>query len=141
MRTPITYYGGKQRLLKELLPLIPIHRLYIEPFIGGGALFFAKEPSEAEIINDLNGNVTNFYKVVQTDFNELKKRIDSTLHSRATHREALNIYNNPDRYDYVTRAWAFWVVTNQGFAGKIGSWALSRDGKIGKTLSHKRAGF
>ena len=42
MKTPITYYGGKQTLLKYLLPLIPQHKLYCEPFFGGGAVFFAK---------------------------------------------------------------------------------------------------
>src|SRR5579862_8485693 len=119
MRPPITYYGGKQKLAKELLPLIPTHRLYIEPFMGGGALFFAKEPSAAEIINDLNGNVTNFYRIVQSQFDELKKLVDGTLHSRATHQEAMQVYNNPKDFDAISRAWAFWVVTNQGFAGKI----------------------
>lgn len=141
MRTPITYYGGKQKLVKELLPLIPKYQLYIEPFMGGGALFFAKEPSEAEIINDLNGNVTNFYRIVKTRFYELKQCIDGTLHSRATYYEALAIYNNPAGHDEVSRAWAFWVVTNQGFGGKIGSWALGRDGKTGKTLLHKKQNF
>ena len=47
MKTPITYYGGKQTLLKYLLPLIPQHRMYCEPFFGGGAVFFAKPKSEA----------------------------------------------------------------------------------------------
>ncbi|MGP8216480.1 MAG: DNA adenine methylase [Bacteroidia bacterium] len=141
MRTPITYYGGKQRLVKELLQLIPNHGLYCEPFMGGGALFFAKEPSKAEIINDLNGNVTNFYSVAQSQFTELKKLVNGTLHSREIHTKAREIYNKPAQYDTITRAWAFWVLTNQGFAGKIGSWALSRDGKTGKTLANKREGF
>ena len=141
MRTPITYYGGKQRLIRELLPLIPKHKLYIEPFIGGGALFFAKEPSEAEIINDLNENVTNFYCVAQTRFNELKLLIDGTLHSRAIYKGAMEIYNNPVKYDTIQRAWAFWVVTNQGFSGKIGSWGFGKSNKIGKTLFNKREKF
>jgi DNA adenine methylase len=141
MRTPITYYGGKQRLLKELLQLLPEHRHYVEPFMGGGAFFFAKPPSSAETINDLNGEVINFYRVTKNQFEELKKKIDSTLHSRSTYKEALAVYNHLSHADDVTRAWAFWVVTNQGFSGKIGSWALSRDGKIGKTLSNKREQF
>ncbi len=141
MRTPITYYGGKQKLVKELLPLVPSHRLYVEPFAGGGALFFAKEPSEAEIINDLDGNVSNFYRIAKTSFYQLKELIDGTLHSRAVYKEALMIYKNPAGYNNITRAWTFWVLTNQGFSGKIGSWALSRDGKIGKTLFNKREGF
>jgi len=142
MRTPITYYGGKQRLIKELIPRIPIHQIYVEAFTGGGALFFAKPQSEAEIINDINGNVTNFYRIAKTDFEELKKKVDGTLHSRETHSEAKEIYNNPAQYDTITRAWAFWVVTNQGFAGKIGSWAVGKkNNKMGNTLANKRDDF
>lgn len=43
LRTPISYYGGKQRLISKILPLIPEHNLYCEPFLGGAAIFFAKE--------------------------------------------------------------------------------------------------
>ena len=46
MKTPITYWGGKQQLLPKILPLIPLHRQYCEPFFGGGALYFAKQQSE-----------------------------------------------------------------------------------------------
>lgn len=38
MKTPITYYGGKQSMLKNILPLIPPHNVYNEPFAGGAAL-------------------------------------------------------------------------------------------------------
>ena len=54
MKTPITYYGGKQTMLKHILHLIPEHRLYTEAFCGGAAVFFAKNPSDGEVINDLN---------------------------------------------------------------------------------------
>lgn len=60
MKTPITYYGGKQRLLKYILPLIPKHTLYAEPFTGGGAVFFEKEPSDIEVINDTNKALITF---------------------------------------------------------------------------------
>ena len=82
MRTPITYYGGKQTMLPHILPLVPSHEIYTEAFCGGAALFFAKEPVRAEIINDLNLELVNFYNVVQCDYESLKELIDSTLHSR-----------------------------------------------------------
>ncbi|MCA0229900.1 MAG: DNA adenine methylase [Bacteroidetes bacterium] len=62
MKTPITYYGGKQQMLSHILPKIPTHKIYVEPFFGGGAVFFAKPPSEAEIINDINHRLTTFYR-------------------------------------------------------------------------------
>jgi DNA adenine methylase len=55
--------------------MIPEHRIYCEPFCGGAAVFFAKEPSEVEIINDTNGELINFYEVCRRDFEALEKEI------------------------------------------------------------------
>lgn len=122
IRTPITYYGGKQIMAKHILPLIPTHKIYVEPFLGGGAIFFAKEPSDVEVINDLNGEVVNFYHVLTTDFWRLNELIQATLHSRQQYEEAMVVYNHPKLFDPIRRAWAFWILTNQGYATKIGSW-------------------
>ena len=78
MKTPIAYYGGKQSLLNNILPLIPEHTVYTEAFFGGGAVFFAKEPSKSEVINDTNNMVVNFYEVVQTNFEELKQKMKTS---------------------------------------------------------------
>lgn len=141
LRPPITYYGGKQRMVQELLALVPDHSLYVEAFMGGGALFFAKEPSRSEVINDLNGEVSNFYAVLQSDFDNLQRRIKATLHSRVWYDKALDVYNNSHAHDELSRAWAFWVVTNQGFSSRIGNWGLGRDNKMGKSIANKRERF
>jgi DNA adenine methylase len=117
MKTPISYYGGKQRLVKTILPLIPTtHISYVEPFFGGGAVYFAKEPSRIEVINDSDNFVVNFYKVVKKDYQKLKKLLDSTLHSRGQYQEARQVYNNPENYDDVQRAWAFWVLSQMSYS-------------------------
>jgi|GEM_PF-115946 len=141
LRPPITYYGGKQRMVRELLALIPEHALYVEAYMGGGALFFAKQPSSSEVINDINGEVTNFYAVLQSDFENLQRKIKATLHSRVWYDKALDIYNTPQYHDALSRAWAFWVVTNQGFSSRIGNWGVGRDNKMGKSLAGKRERF
>lgn len=141
MRTPITYYGGKQALLKYLLPLIPPHKLYCEPFFGGGALLFAKPPAQVEVINDINGEVINFYRVVKTRFSELQPLVVGTLHSREYFKRAMAIYEFPDMFSDVQRAWAFWVLTNQGFSGMIGSWGFGKTPSKEKALIVKRAEF
>jgi len=125
LKTPISYYGGKQQMLKMILPLIPSHKIYTEAFFGGGALFFAKEPSEVEIINDLNSEVTNFYKVLKTHPKELHQRIEQTLHSRREYQDAMVIYENPHLFNEIERASAFYILTNQGWGSKIGSWGYS----------------
>ena len=61
----IAWMGGKRRLAKHILPLFPKHSCYIEPFAGGAALFFMKKPSEVEVLNDVNGELINMYRVVK----------------------------------------------------------------------------
>ena len=63
MKTPISYYGGKQKLCTTIISLLPDHNLYCEPFVGGAAVFFAKEPSGVEVLNDTNTELINFYRV------------------------------------------------------------------------------
>ncbi|WP_346688687.1 DNA adenine methylase [Alistipes communis] len=79
LKTPISYYGGKQMLLKHILPLIPEHTLYTEAFCGGCAVLFAKPPAQCEVINDTNTELVNFYRVAQTQYAALKAMIDGTF--------------------------------------------------------------
>lgn len=120
LKTPISYYGGKQKLATKILSLIPEHKLYCESFTGGGAIFFAKPPSLVEVLNDTNKEMMNFYQVVQTQFNELEKKARQTLHSRDLHQKACVIYNYPSLFDQVTRAWAVWVLSTQSFCSQLG---------------------
>jgi len=112
-------------MLKHILPIIPEHHVYVEPFFGGGAVFFAKEPADVEIINDYNANVVNFYHQLKTNYKELKKLIDATPYSRDVYKQAMVVYENPFIFRPEVRAWAFWVGTIQGFSNKIGSWRSS----------------
>ena len=121
MKPPLTYYGGKQMLSKIIIPLIPKHNLYCEPFFGGGAIFFAKEPSNVEVINDTNGELINFYKVVKTKYSALNKEIRHTLHSREQHRAANIVLSYPQLFDEIKRAWAIWTSANQSFGSMLGS--------------------
>lgn len=68
LKTPTSYYGGKQNLVRIIIPLIPKHTTYVEPFVGGGAIFWTKPKSEVEVINDTNRELINFYEVVQNEF-------------------------------------------------------------------------
>lgn len=140
-KTPITYYGGKLNLVSQILPLIPEHRVYIEPYFGGGAVFFAKEKSQAEVINDTNAMVVNFYEQVQINFDELKKKIEGTLFSRASYQVALAVYRMPHLFSKLTQAWAFYIGTNMGFSCQIGSWGYDKYGKRVKAFRNKKLIF
>lgn len=142
MKTCITYYGGKLNMVKHILPLIPEHRVYVEPYFGGGAILFAKPKSEAEVINDLNNMVVNFYEVVKSkDFEKLKEKIEGTLFSRATYTVALSIYRMPHLFNKIQQAWAFYIGTNMGFSCQIGSWGYDKYGKRVKAFRNKKVLF
>ena len=143
MKPPLTYFGGKQKLAKHILPLIPKHNLYCEPFFGGGAIFFAKPPSEIEVINDTNGALINFYRVIKNDFKKLQKQIKVTLHSREEHHLAQIILEYPSFFNDVKYAWAIWVLANQSYSSRLDSqWGYDRKRNTSaKRLHYKREGF
>jgi DNA adenine methylase len=141
MKTPISYYGGKQKLSKLILSLIPAHHVYVEPFFGGGAVFFAKNQSPVEVINDLDDRVINFYRIVKTRFDELQNLIIGTLHSETEHKRAGMILRQ-ESPDPVELAWAFWVQTNLSFGKKLhGGFGFDNIGRSSRATDFKRKGF
>jgi DNA adenine methylase len=142
MKTPITYYGGKQQLAEQILRLIPPHTVYAEPFIGGAAVFFAKPASEVEIINDTNSELVNFYEVLQRDYPALRSEIGISLHSRKMHKHAKVVYENPDMFDRVKRAWAVWMLANQSFGAIMdGGYGYDVTGQTSVKIRVKRDTF
>lgn len=142
---PLTYYGGKKRITADILPLIPQHAIYCEPFFGGGAVFFAKKPSYLEVINDKNEMLINFYEICQDRFEELANRIQRTLHSEAQYRKAVEIYNGQVAADNLTKAVATWMVFNQSWNSSArAGWKFDMGtggSHIAKTLAHARRNF
>lgn len=143
MKTPITYYGGKQKLCRKIIPLIPSHTLYCEPFLGGAAVFFGKPVSTVEVLNDTNRELINFYRVVQQDFVGLEKEIRISLHSRDLFRKAQVIYNNPDMFTEIKRAWAVWLLSSQSFSSQLnGTFGFDKSANTTtKKISNKREAF
>ncbi len=129
-------------MLKHILPLIPEHRLYTEAFCGGAAVLFAKRPAEAEIINDINMELTNFYWCAQICYRDLKAEIDKTLHSRDVHAEAAHINAYPQFYTPVQRAWAVWTLCKTSFASMMdGSFGYDFGGGMPKKLRNAKDEF
>lgn len=140
MRQPFSYYGGKQRLLPELLRLIPPHTQYVECFAGGATLFWNKPPSHNEVINDMNGAITNFWWQCKTNFPALQKLIQATLHSEHHYLRSKEIVNDPNA-DPLERAWALWCQTTMTFSFIIcGGFAFGTTG-MGYGTKNKRDMF
>lgn len=123
MPTPIKYYGGKSLMLKHILPLIPPHKCYCEPFCGGAAVAFSKIKCGNDNINDFNGFLTNFYEVAKDKIKrkELWNLVRKSLHSQATHKYCLSVYRENVQVGDVERAFAFWYLTNFSFGNIVGS--------------------
>lgn len=149
IKPPLTYYGGKQQLASTIIELIPKHQIYTEVFFGGGAIYFAKEPSPVEIINDRNNNVINFYKQLKQNHNQLLSEIESTLYSQEEHRFAKNLYTDkikiedmhfsPDQKIKLQKAWAVFVLAHQSFLSIIGgSWNVDLQKSSGKRFTNKK---
>lgn len=126
MKTPITYYGGKQQLASIIIGMIPPHRVYCEPYFGGGAVFFAKGKSFCEVVNDIDDRIVTFYDVCQDEdkFQKLQSRIQNTLDSEREFLRADKLWRDPSKAPSdVDMAWAVWLQCNMGYGGSPeGGW-------------------
>lgn len=117
-RTPLTYYGGKQRLAPQIVSLMPAHRVYLEPFAGGAAVLFAKPRAERETLNDLDGRVTRFWRALRDRPEELASAVSLTPYGRAEWNGA-----DQDTDDDVEAARRLLVRIEQSFGRTSTSWA------------------
>lgn len=79
---PLSYIGGKNRLAKQLIAMFPEHTTYVEAFAGGAQVLFHKDPSKVEVVNDLDGDIVNFFRVCQLHHEELVRYLHFILVSR-----------------------------------------------------------
>lgn len=120
MRTPLTYYGGKQRLARQIVPLMPAHRVYFEPFAGGAAVLFAKPRAERETLNDVDGRVMRFWRALRERPDELAAAVALTPYSRAEWEDCKAA---PDVEDDVEAARRFLVHVDQSFSREGTGWS------------------
>jgi DNA adenine methylase len=84
----LKYVGAKWRVAKWILKFIPKHESYLEPFFGSGAVFFNKDPCRIETINDIDGEVVNFFRVCRTQPEELAEMLRLTPWAREDRNDA-----------------------------------------------------
>lgn len=118
----VRWAGGKSRLLDRLLPRIPRHRCYIEPFAGGLALFLAKPRSPVEVVNDLNGDLVALYRCAQWHLDALCAEVEFMVMSR---RNVLDLVAQPGLTE-LQRAARFLVTNRQSFGGNGKTFAVAR---------------
>ena len=88
MRSVLHYPGGKKRIAPWIIKHMPRHHSYLEPFFGCGAVLFEKPPSRIETVNDLDGDIVNFFRVIRDNREQLQEWITYTPYARKVYDEA-----------------------------------------------------
>ena len=116
LKPPITRLGGKSRLRKQIIEMIPEHTCYCEPFFGAGWVYFGKEKSKVEIINDIDKELINLFRMIKYHAPEIERMLEYEFSGRDIFEEYKNY-----TIDYLTeihRAVRFLYLISQSFAGK-----------------------
>lgn len=116
MKPPIVRMGGKSKLRKTIIGMIPKHTCYVELFFGAGWVYFGKELSKVEVINDIDKELINLFKMIKYHAPEIERMLEYEFSGRDIFEE----YNNC-AVEYLTeiyRAVRFLYLITQSFAGK-----------------------
>lgn len=113
----IPWIGGKRRLAKHIIPAMPAHTCYVEPFAGGAALYFMKPSVKAEVLNDINGDLVNLYRVVKHHLDAFVQEFRWSLTSRQMFDWAKQA--TPATLTDIQRAARFYYLQRLAFGAKI----------------------
>jgi len=132
--SPLAWYGAKNKHTSKIVSVFPPHRTYVEPFFGGGSVFFAKPPSKVETVNDMNGDLMNFFRMLRDrrQRKQLIELLEATPWAREQFCDALVAMKVGKWTSDVERAWTFLVATRQsrnGVAKCPGDWSRT----VGRT--------
>jgi len=114
---PISYIGGKNRLATKIISMLPEHTTYVEPFAGGAQVLFHKMPSNVEVLNDLDFDIVNFFRVCQWHYEEFVRYLRFCLVSRKLHE--MHLATNPATLTDIQRAGRFFYLQKNSFGGLI----------------------
>ena len=113
----IPYFGGKTRLAKTIVDRMPGHTCYVEVFAGAAAVFFGKEPSKTEIINDLDRELVTLYRAVQNHPEELHRQFKFALVARDEFNRLMRA--EPDTLTDIQRAARYLYLQRTCYGGRV----------------------
>lgn len=115
----LAWPGGKRRLAKTLIPIIGSrpHTCYVEAFAGGGSMFFLRQPASVEVLNDINGEVINLYRVIKNHLEEFLRQFKFALASRQLFEWAKE--TPPEVLTDIQRAARYLYIQKLSFGGKV----------------------
>lgn len=118
MRSPLSgWIGGKHHLAKDIIKRIPEHACYCEPFAGAAWVLFSKEPSDAEVLNDINSDIVTLYRVIRFHLREFIEHFKWLLCAREEFQRFMA--TPPEVLTDIQRAVRFYYVQRQSFGGRV----------------------
>ena len=114
MNALLNYPGAKWGMAAEIVQLMPPHRSYLEPFFGSGAVLFNKPPSAIETVNDIDGDIVNFFTVLREQPEELARMISLTPYAR----DVFDGAHENRGAEPLDRAWRFAIRSKMGHGFK-----------------------
>lgn len=117
MRAVFRYPGSKWSIADWIISHFPEgyeKMVYLEPFVGSGAVFFNKRPGAVETINDLESEIVNLFQVLRDQPDELKRVLDLTPYSREEYDRSFEPCDEP-----VEKARRYMVKTTQAIGAKL----------------------
>ncbi len=117
INSPFKWVGGKSRLREHIVALIPEHTCYLELFAGAAWVLFAKPPSKVEVLNDIDAELVNFFRVVKYKPEELIQSFEWELVSRAEFERLANL--DTSTLSDIERAHRFYYIIMAGWGGEL----------------------
>lgn len=117
LNSPFKWVGGKSRLRKHIVALLPPHTCYVEPFAGAAWVLFGKPPSDVEILNDIDQELITFFRVVREKPEELIASFELELVARAEFERLANL--DTSQMSDVQRAHRFYYLIMAGWGGEL----------------------
>lgn len=118
IKPPIARMGGKSKLRKKIIEMIPEHICYVEPFFGAGWVYFGKNHSQVEVINDIDKELMNLFKMLKYHAEEVERLLIFEVSGRDIFYDYKN--RNINELTEIQRAVRFIYIISQSFSSKGG---------------------
>lgn len=132
---PLKIFGGKHYLADRVISHMPPHLHYVEPYFGGGSVLLNKDPEGvSEVANDIYGELTNFWRVLQSDADllRLKRRLEATPFSEREFN-----YEAYESISHIEDAAIFFVRCRQSRGGKMKSFATLSKNRVRRGMNEQ----
>lgn len=135
----VRWLGGKSKLAEEIVNIFPPHKRYIEPFFGGGWIFFKKAPTDESILNDINSDLMNLYLTVRDEPQELARLIHYTPKHESIFNQYIDLYWNKrevySRLSNPVRAMIYLFLVKNSFNAMFYSFSVGSTGWQGDGIT------